>query len=127
MGRPYHLRRLTKREHFDQRTMRYFIPRNRYSGRIRHNDTIKMADLSSRGIQPKRRTPGFLNLLWGKTYRDLQITQWRNGVQDGITTKYEIYASVPEWLRPWVETKLYGALPPMDESYRDMVRAFTRR
>lgn len=87
--------------------MRYFIPRrNRFAGRITHNDTIKMADLSSRGFQPLRRTPGFLNLLWGKTYRDLQITQWRDDVRCGFITKAEIYESVPEWLLLWVTSKL---------------------
>lgn len=98
--------KLSNKERFDQRTMRYFMPRSKYRTRITHNDTIKMANLSSRGQHPKRRTKGFLNLLWGKTYRDLQITQWKDDIRAGYFTKSEIYSGVPEWLQPWVESKL---------------------
>lgn len=107
MNKPYKYRKLTKKEAFDQRTMRYFFPRsNRLKASITHNDTIKMADISSRGIKPKVVTRGLKRLQWGKTYRDLQITQWRDDIMDGFITKYEIYQSVPEWMRLWIEEKL---------------------
>lgn len=108
----------TKKELFDQRTMLYFYP-NKSGGtpRVRDYDRAKMAALSSRGLQPNNRTPGFLRLLWGKTYRDLQITQWKEDVMAGLITKYEIYQSVPEWLRPWTESKLKDV--PYDQPYTD--------
>lgn len=98
--------KLTKKEQFDIRTMRYFIPINKYKTRITKQDELRMAALSSRGIQPDRRTKGFQNLSWGKTYRDLQITQWKDDIRDGFITKAEVYDSVPKWLRSWAEEKL---------------------
>lgn len=100
------LRKLSAKEQFDIRTMRYFIPRNKYKTRITKQAEAAMADLSSKGIQPQYRSKGFLNLLWGKTYRDLQITQWKDDVREGLITKYEIYSSLPKWLQPWAESKL---------------------
>lgn len=99
--------RLTSKERFDQRTMLYFYP-NKTGGmpRVRDYDKAKMAALSSKGIHPKNKTPGFLRLLYGKTYRDLQITQWKVAITEGIITKAEIYESVPDWLRDWTVNKL---------------------
>jgi len=106
-NRFYKDRRLTARERFDVRTMQYFYPRRSgFKARVRSNDKAKMADLSSYGIRPKRRTPGFQKLAWGKTYRDLQVTQWSNDIRDGLITKAEIYDSLPDWLLPWIEPKL---------------------
>jgi hypothetical protein len=106
--------RLTNKEKFDQRTMLYFYP-NKTGGmpRVRDYDRQKMAALSSKGIQPKNRTPGFLRLLWGKTYRDLQVTEWRDAVRQGYITKSEVYDSVPEWLLDWAVIKLKDV--PYDE------------
>jgi hypothetical protein len=98
--------KLTNREKFDIKTMRYFLPKQSSPPRIRDYDKVKMANLSSKGIQPKRRTKGFDLLRWGKTYRDLQITYWKADIRDGIITKAEIYESLPEWLRDWAYTKL---------------------
>lgn len=98
---------MTNKEKFDQRTMLYFYP-NKTGGmpRVRDYDRQKMADLSSRGIQPKNQTPGFQRLLWGKTYRDLQITEWKRDIGKGYITKSEVYESVPDWLRDWTISKL---------------------
>lgn len=105
--KPMYRRRLTAKERFDQQTALYFYPRRSgFKARVRHNDRIKMADLSSRGVQPKRRTPGFVKLLWAKSYRDLQITEWSDDIRAGLITKAEIYDSVPEWLLEWIEDKL---------------------
>lgn len=102
--------KLTNKEKFDQRTMLYFYP-NKSGGmpRIRDYDKEKMAALSSKGVQPKRRTLGFQRLLWAKTYRDLQITEWKRDVGLGYMTKAVIYESVPAWMRDWAESKLKDA------------------
>lgn len=102
----FKLHRLTTGEQFDIETMRYFIPRNKLRTRITKQDIVCMADLSSKGIQPSHRTPGFINLLWGKTYRDEQITSYRNDIQLGYITKYEIISSFPKHLQPWIESKI---------------------
>lgn len=106
--------KLTSKEKFDQRTMLYFYPKSGGMPRIRDYDKAKMAALSSRGEHPRRRTPGFIRLLWGKTYRDLQITQWRDDVRGGLMTKIEICESLPEWLQPWAHAKLIDV--PYDEN-----------
>lgn len=100
------MRKLTKKELFDQRTMSYFYPKTAPKVRIRHYDRIKMADLSSKGIKPRRETPGYKKLLWGKTYRDMQITEWKRDIMAGYITKGEIYESVWPSLRAWCESKL---------------------
>ena len=98
---------MTTKEQFDIRTMRYFIPKaNKYKTRITRQDETAMAALSSKGTKPTRITKGLQNLMWGKTYRDLQITQWSDDVKAGLITKYEIYSALPKWLRPWAESKL---------------------
>lgn len=125
MARPYCQRKLTNKEKFDQRTMLYFLPKGRFPGRVQHNDRVKMADLSSRGIQPKNITNGFQNLLWGKTYRDEQITSWKRDISLGYFTKIEIYESVPTWLRLWAESKLKDVPYDVDgETSRMLVRMY---
>jgi hypothetical protein len=108
--------KLTKSEAFDIKTMRYFIPKNIKGWRIRSYDKFKMAQLSSRGIKPKRATKGFNLLKWGKTYRDLQITMWKQDIKAGLITKSEIYDGLPEWLRSWAQSKLKGV--PYDVGYK---------
>lgn len=98
---------MTAKEQFDIRTMRYFIPQaNKHKTRITKQDEEAMAALSSKGTKPAKLTDGLKNLMWGKTYRDLQITQWSEDVKAGIITKAEIYAGLPAWLQPWAEQKL---------------------
>lgn len=110
MAKALYRTKLSAKESFDIRTMRYFIPKaNALKARISYNDKVKIANLSSRGIQPKRRTPGFVNLLWGKTYRDLQISSWKEDIGQGFITKAEICESLPVWLREWAESKLQYA------------------
>lgn len=120
--RAYKYRKLTTKEAFDVETMKYFIPRNRLSKRLQRNDKRKIADLSSRGIQPRRDTPGYIDLRWGKTYRDWQITQWRRDVAEGLFTKWEIINSVPQFMQSWLEDKLLGIFSPEDDSYLQFVR-----
>ena len=96
---------MTNKELFDIETMRYFIPPNAQRTRITKLDMQAMVDLSSRGVMSTRKTKGFTNLVWGKTYRDLMITEWIQDIKDGIITKYEIYQSLPKHLRPWAESK----------------------
>lgn len=116
MNKPLYKSKLTSKERFDQRTMLYFFPKSGGMVRVRYNDRVKMSLLSSRGIKPKNRTKGFLKLLWGKTYRDEQITQWKNGIRDGYITKFEVYDSVPDWLQDWVKSKLQDV--PYDINYQ---------
>lgn len=118
---------MTAKEQFDIRTMRYFIPPNKYKTRITKQDEQAMANLSSRGTQPTRRTKGFQNLQWGKTYRDLQITQWSDDIKEGLITKAEIYAGLPKWLRNWAEMKLKDV--PYDINYdtsKMLIRMYER-
>lgn len=102
----YSMVKLTNKELFDIKTMRYFIPKQQSPWRIRDYDKVKMAQLSSRGIEPKRRTKGFELLRWGKTYRDLSITMWKEDIQQGYITKNEIYEGLPSWLVKWAISKL---------------------
>lgn len=105
-------RKLSDKESLDVRSMRYFIPKNNLpkGWRITKADRVMMADLSSRGIRPRKVTPGMELLKWGKTFREEQITRWREDVIEGLTTKYEILSSLPLWLRPSIEKSLQGAM-----------------
>lgn len=116
----FKLRRLTSGEQFDIETMRYFIPRNKLKTRITRQDEVRIADLSSKGIQPDRRTPGFLNLLWGKTYRDEQITTYKRDILLGYITKYEIISSFSKRLQPWIESKIKDVPYDVDGDISDM-------
>jgi len=103
MSKLYKDRKLSKKEKLDIETMQYFLPTK---GRIYPNDKKKMADLSSQGITPKNQTSGFVLLKWGKTYRDLQITEYKRDISLGLITKGEILDSMPENLRDWLWKKI---------------------
>lgn len=119
------MRKLTNKELFDIRTMRYFIPRFAPKGwRITQKDKVAMADLSSKGIQPKGigltdPFTGVRALVTGKTYRDLMVTEWSDSVRKGYMTKWELINSVPEWLQPWLEEKLKD-VPYDEDAYEDV-------
>lgn len=98
-------RKLSAKERLDIATMVYFIPTSA-KRRIYPNDKIKMADFSSRGIKPRRVTPGFTLLQWGKTYRDEQITSYKRDIQLGFFTKNEIIQGMPPRFRDWIENKI---------------------
>jgi len=101
----YKNRKLTKKEELDISTMVYFIPSNS-KHRIYKNDKIKMAELSSKGIQPDMITKGFSLLKWGKTYRDEQITSYKRDIQLGLFTKYEILQGIAPRFRDWLWNKI---------------------
>jgi len=105
MAKHYIHRKLSKKELLDVATMQYFIPTGS-KRRIYPNDKKKMSDLSSHGIKPKRETPGYKLLIIGKMYRDLQITSYKEDIELGFFTKYEIISSFPKKLQPWIESKI---------------------
>jgi hypothetical protein len=95
--------------------MRYFIPSHVKGWSIKPEDKAIIANWSSRGIKhkeidrppnPTQTLTGVQALISGKTYRDLQITEWKDAVSRGYLTKSEIYESLPEWIRKWAESKL---------------------
>lgn len=98
-------KKLSNKERFDISTMVYFIPSSS-KARIYQNDKIKMANLSSHGIKPKRETKGFILLKWGKTYRDEQITSYKRDIQLGYFTKAELLESMPPRFRNWLWSKI---------------------
>lgn len=95
--------------------MEYFIPTN-VKCRIYPNDKVKMANLSSRGIQPQRITKGFTLLKWGKTYRDEQITSFKNDIMAGYITKISILDELPKKFRQWMWNKIKDT--PYDVEYK---------
>jgi hypothetical protein len=120
-------RRLKKGEVVDVLSTMYYRPSR---VRIRYNDKVKFANLSSCGIAPKRITPGFTDLIWGKTYRDEIITQFRGDIMSGLITKGEILDSLPDKLRGWMWKKLkdipydidyYERVVSIDENGEEMV------
>lgn len=103
----YKYRRLSSREKIDIASMVYFIPRRNVDKfRIYPNDKKKMADLSSKGIHPKRETDGFRLLKIGQTYRDLHITDYRLDITRGIVTKNELLDWMPPVLKNWMWRKI---------------------
>ncbi len=117
------MRTLTNKERFDIRTMRYFIPSNKYKTRITKQDEVAMADLSSRGIQPVRQTKGLANLIAGKTYRDEQITAYKRDIMQGLFTKIEIIDSYPRDMQSWITNKLVDVPYDVDSETSRMVMA----
>jgi len=118
MSQHYKNRRLTNKEKLDVSTMAYFIPKT-ITYRIYPNDKKKMADLSSRGVWPKGKkgnvmlmktegsnTLGFKLLQTGKTYRDMQITAYKEDISNGYFTKIELLDAMPERLRGWLWSKI---------------------
>lgn len=99
--------KLSNKMRLDVETMRYFYP-GKSGGRshITKQDIHDMAVYSATGKKPGTESKGFKQLVWGKTYRDLQITQWREDIRDGFITKWEVQASVPVRLREWVIKKI---------------------
>lgn len=105
--------RLSNKQKLDIATMQYFIP-TASKCRVSPNDKKKMANLSSQGIEPVVRTPGFKALTIGRMYRDWHVTSYRDDVRKGLITKAELTQSMPAKLQPWLTSKL--AQVPYDES-----------
>lgn len=103
--------RLTNKEKFDIATMMYF--RTNMRTRIYPNDKLKMAVLSSTGKSPAKETKGFIELKWGKTFRDEQITSYRRDIRAGYFTKAELIESIPSKFKDWLWGKLKDV--PYDE------------
>lgn len=104
---------MTIKERFDIRTMRYFIPKSGGRTYITKTDEQAMAALSSRGTQPKQTTRGITSLIWGKTYRDEQITSYKRDVRLGLFTKHELISAMPIDMQDWLADKLKDV--PYDE------------
>lgn len=97
---------MTNKEKFDIKTMRYFTHPRKYHTRITKQDEQAMVNLSSRGIKPQRMTKGLNCLIWGKTYRDEQITAYKRDIALGYFTKWEIISSYPKDMRDWIKSKI---------------------
>ena len=100
---------MTNKELFDLKTMLYFMPDNRYQTKITEADKQAMVDYSSRGVKPER-TLGLLNIMAGKTYRELQIATWIEDIKNGITTLEEVLSEEPEWIKGYLLKSLGGGL-----------------
>lgn len=105
--------KITKKMELDVETMAYFYPKSAPRRYIKKSDREAMAIYSATGKKPAVTTKGFEQLMWGKTYRDMQITAWSEDIRQGYITKWEIYSSLPKSLRAWAEKKLVNV--PYDE------------
>ena len=104
--------RLSQKQWIDVHSMAYFIPSGSKQ-RIYPNDFKKMALYSATGKLPDNQTRGFKLLLWGKTYRDEQITSYIRDIRLGYFTKHELIQSMPHFLRDWLARKIEHV--PYDE------------
>lgn len=105
--------KITPKMKLDVDTMHYFFPCTSRPY-VKQSDREAMALFSARGIKPEVETKGFYQLKWGKTYRDEQITSYRQDIRAGLFTKHELLQSMPVKFRDWLWEKIKDV--PYDEN-----------
>lgn len=99
-------RKLSNKEKFDIDTALLFKHSAYKDTRIYPNDKKKFADLSSKGIKPKRITRGYEAIINAKMWRDLQITEYKKDIKAGLFIKSEIVESFSPRFRQWIWNKI---------------------
>lgn len=113
--------KLTNKQRKELAVIKYFIPSWVKFDPITDADIEAFLAWSDRGIKYHIKplvNDGLAALHYGKQYRDLQITSWKQGIEDGILTKSEILSDLPDDIVPQIEKAIGGAAlgKPMFES-----------
>jgi hypothetical protein len=113
--------KLSKKQQAELDVIKYFIPERITFSPITDKDIQDFFGWSDRGIKytlKPNTMDGLAALHYGKQYRDLHITQWSEGIEDGIISKYEILSDLPSNIRPQIEKALQIAMlgKPMFEA-----------
>lgn len=108
--------KLTAKQRQELAVIQYFVPSWVDFRPTTDADIAAFFAWSDRGIKYDLgldTTSGLAALHFGKQYRDLHVTQWREGIETGILSKYEVLHDLPA-----IDKALNGALlgSPMYES-----------
>ena len=106
--------KLTKNQKKELTVLLWFRPLNSPKGEVTQDDIKKFFDYSDKGIgrqdaelclaQPAGFSPGFVGLMAGKKYRDLQVKDWKEGWGNpdaGCVTSWD-FIHEPREIAEWV-------------------------
>ena len=101
--------KLSRKQQLELEAIKEFIPSWCTFEPITDDDLKTFFDFSDRGIKyemtPDKQLTGLGALHYGKQYRDLHITMYRQDIQDGYIGKWEVNTS------EWINKALKGARP----------------
>lgn len=106
--------KLTNKQRQELQAIKYLIPEWCEFQPITDDDLKTFFDWSDKGIKYELKPmemSGLAALHYGKQYRDLHITTYREDIADGILAKWQLINDMPDSVQPWLRIALKGSGP----------------